>query len=220
NIQSTKARIRVEATDINNLTGRDISDADFIITGKDTTPPQVTVISPNGGEVLANSDALKITWRASDNVGVFSQDIQVSNDGGSNYTTLQAGLAGNIQEFTLNIPSISERTKVKIIARDTQNNVGSDDSDGVFAVLAKPSISNAKYNNNARRLMVFATTISVNTEVTINGKVIPGSKKIKANTGALILKGSLSDLNLRSGDNILMIKERGLASGAFKLNLP
>jgi len=36
----------------------------------------------------------------------------------------------------------------------------------------------------------------------------------------LILKGSLSDLNLRSGDNILLVKERGLVSGAFKLNLP
>ncbi len=220
NIQSTKARIRVEATDVNNLTGRDISDADFTITGKDTTPPQVTVISPNGNEVLASSDSLKVTWRTSDNVGVVSQDIQVSSDGGSNYTTLQTGLAGNVQEFTLKIPTISERTKVKIIARDAQNNVGSDDSDGVFAVLAKPSISDAKYNNNVRKLMIFATTISVNTEVTINGKVIPGSKKLKANTGVLILKGSLSDLNLRSGDNILMIKERGLVSGAFKLNLP
>lgn len=221
NIQSTKARIRVEATDINNITGLDISDSDFTIAGKDTTPPQVTVLSPNGNEVLANSDTLKVTWRVSDNVGVLSQDIQVSTDGGANYNTLQSGLAGNIQEFTLDVRSIqSERTKVKIVARDSQNNVGSDDSDNVFAVLAKPFISDVKYNNTGKKLTIVATTISINTEVTINGKVIPGSKKFKANKGALILKGSLSDLNLRSGDNILLVKERGLVSGAFKLNLP
>ncbi|MBI4851821.1 MAG: hypothetical protein HY819_08505 [Acidobacteria bacterium] len=221
NIESSKARIKVEATDINNLTGQDISDKDFVIVGKDTIAPQVTVLSPNGSEVFASGDPLKVTWKVSDNVAVLSQDIQVSTDGGVSYTTLQSGLAGNIQEFTLDTRSLqSERAKIKIVARDSQNNMGSDDSDNVFALLAKPFISDVKYNNTNRKLMIFATTISANTEVTINGKVILANKKLQANKGALILRGSLSDLNLRSGDNILMIKERGLASGAFKLNLP
>lgn len=221
NAQSAKGRIRVEATDINSFTGQDISDNDFTIVGKDITPPQVKVISPNGNEVLANSDSVKITWQVSDNVGVTSQDIQISTDGGTNYRTLQSGLAGNIQEFTLDLNAIqSERAKIKILARDAQNNLGSDDSDNVFAVLAKPVINDVKYNNTGRKLTIFATGISASTEVTINNKVISANKKFKANKGTLILKGNLSDLNLRSGDNILLIKERTLISGAFKLNLP
>lgn len=220
-IESTRARIKVETTDINNLVGQDISDKDFNIVGKDLTAPQVKVLSPNGSEVIASNDSFKVSWQASDNVVITSQDIQISMDGGANYSTVQSGLAGSTREFTLDVRNLqSERVKIKIIARDAQNNLGSDDSDNVFAVIAKPLISDVKYNNSSKKLMIFAIGISANTEVTVNNKVIEGNKKFKAGKGVLILKGNLADLNLRSGDNILLVKERGLVSGAFKLNLP
>lgn len=219
-IQTTKARIKVEATDTSNITGSDISDADFTIAGKDTVAPQVTVVFPNGGEVAANSDMLKVSWRSSDNVAVVSQDIQISLDGGTSYNTLQSGLAGNVQEMVLDVRSFqSEKAKIKIIARDSQNNVGSDESDNTFALLAKPLITDIKYNSPGNKLLIFATGISANSDVEINGQIVKATRKFKSQKGLLSLTGSLSQLNLRIGDNIILVKERGLASGAFKLNI-
>ncbi len=219
-IQTTKARVKVEATDTSNLIGSDISDADFTISGKDTTPPQVTVVSPNGNEVLANSDMIKISWRSSDNVSVVSQDIQISLDAGANYTTLQSGLAGNVQEMLLDLHTFqSEKAKIKIIARDAQNNIGSDESDNTFVLLVKPSITNVKYNSSSSKLLIFATGISANSTVEINGQTVNVSRKFNAQQNLLRLSGSLNQLNLRIGDNIILVKERGLVSGAFKLNI-
>jgi len=219
-IQSTQARIRVTAIDTANLAGSDVSDANFIINGKDTVAPKVTVVSPNGGEVIANSEPVKITWQVSDNLAVTSQDIQISLDGGVSYRTLNSGLAGNIQEFILDLKTLqSEQAKIKIVARDNQNNIGSDESNNVFALLAKPSILDVKYNSTSQNLNIFASGISANTTVEINGQAIQSTAKFKAKKGNLVLNGSLAVLNLRSGDNIILVKERGLVSGAFKLNI-
>lgn len=219
-IQSTQARVRVTAIDTANLAGSDVSDDNFVINGKDTVAPKVTVVFPNGGEVVANSEPVKIMWQVSDNLAVTSQDIQISLDGGASYNTLNSGLAGNIQEFTLDLKTLqSERAKIKIVARDNQNNVGSDESNNVFALLAKPSILDVKYNSTSQKLTISATGISTNSTVEINGQAIQSRAKFKAKKGNLVLNGSLAALNLRSGDNIIIVKERGLVSGAFKLNV-
>lgn len=218
---SNSARIKVEAIDSSNFVGADISDSDFTITGKDLTSPIVKVLSPNGGEILANDQPLRISWQSSDNLAVVSQDIQISTDGGSTYTTLKSGLAASVQDFVLDVTTLtSERAKIKIIARDSQNNMGADDSDNSFVLAQRPTINNAKYSSADNRLILFVVGVSAQTSVEINGQTINLPTKFKAKKGTLTLKGTLSSLKLNSGDNVIILKERGLVSGAYKLNLP
>ncbi|MEW6735348.1 MAG: Ig-like domain-containing protein [Acidobacteriota bacterium] len=220
-LQSTSARIEVSAVDTSGLTGRGVSAANFTIESKDTQAPLVTILSPNGGEVTANTDRLRVSWRSNDNVGVVAHDVQISTNGGTNFTTVQSGLAGTVQEVLLDVNTlISERVKVKIVARDARNNTGSDESDNLFAIALKPGITNAKYNNGSNKLTIFATGVSSATTVEINGQAITAIKiKFNAQKKTLVLKANRSQLNLRAGENNIVVKERGLISAAFKLML-
>jgi hypothetical protein len=153
-------------------------------------------------------------------VGVVSHDVQLSTDGGTNFITLQTGLAGNVQEVMVNVGNLgSERAKVKIVARDARNNAGADESDRLFAIAAKPVISDAKYNDAATKLTIQATGVSAATMVEINGRAINLAVKFKSNRGILILRGDRNTLGLQSGENLVVVRERGLISAAFRFTL-
>ena len=108
----------------------------FGLMGVDTAPPAVTVISPNGGEELNVSTSYKITWDASDNVGVTSVDIYYSTDGGATYHNIATGEA-NDGAYNWTVPNTpSTRCKVKVVAHDAAANAGEDVSDDVFEIVA------------------------------------------------------------------------------------
>jgi hypothetical protein len=221
-IQATAdARIQVEATDTSGLAGRDSSDSSFAILQTDTEAPKVTVISPNGGEVVAASDDLVISWRSSDNVRVFSHEVQFSFDGGTTYTTFQSGVPGEEQNVIVMLgPMLTERAKVRIIARDDRGNAGTDESDGLFIVAAKPAISNAKFKQSNGKLTIFVSNVSSSSSLEINGKAVTGVPvKFVREKGTLVLKANQSKLHLKTGQNMIVVKERGLASAPFKLIL-
>ncbi len=104
----------------------------------DTTPPAVTVISPNGGQTAVGNAALLVQWTATDASGVASVDIALSDDNGASYKPLVRGLtnSGSFTVFVPNRPTITAR--IRVSATDNVGNVGHDASDAPFTVVAPP----------------------------------------------------------------------------------
>lgn len=81
-----------------NLTGTDTTPANYSVdnTAKvnvNNQTPTVTLISPNGGELICNP--VNITWTASDPDGdPITYTLEYSADGGSTFTTIATGLPG------------------------------------------------------------------------------------------------------------------------------
>jgi hypothetical protein len=127
---TTHARIRVVS--LENPSLWDISDRDFTI--RDNTPPSISVTSPNGGEVWRVGETCRITWTATDNVGVSRIDVFYSTDGGRTWRTIAARLS-NTGSYDWRIPNTpSTNCLVRIDAYDTSENRGSDISDKPFTI--------------------------------------------------------------------------------------
>ena len=100
----------------------------------DTTPPTVTVNSPNGGENWAFASSHNITWTATDNVGVTSIDIAYSTNNGGSYTPVATGEA-NDGVYAWTVPSVATtQALVKVTAHDAATNTAFDVSDAVFTI--------------------------------------------------------------------------------------
>jgi len=105
------------------------------VAGADVTPPQVTVLTPNGGEVYVSSSPQTIQWNATDNSGtVVSVDVHITFDDGANWNPLLLAGAntGSLQWFVPNRPTTAAR--VRVTAYDPENNAGSDLSDAAFRI--------------------------------------------------------------------------------------
>jgi glutamine cyclotransferase len=103
--------------------------------GNDTIPPQVSVVSPNGGETLFEGFAATIRWVATDNVGVDSISLFYSTDGGSTYPHWIAGGEANDSTYVWSVPHTpSAGCRVRVVAYDRGLNQTSDASDDVFHI--------------------------------------------------------------------------------------
>jgi hypothetical protein len=100
-------------------------------------PPQVTVLTPNGGEVLLPDQAYTVTWRAHDPDGdALSYTVLVSPDEGATWHLLAYDLGET--SYTWEVTDVPEGTRylMRVIASDGVN-VGEDVSDRPFAVLGQ-----------------------------------------------------------------------------------
>lgn len=98
------------------------------------SPPSVTVLSPDGGEVWRVGTEQTILWEATDDVGVTVIDLQYSIDGGLSWNVIATGLL-NTGSFDWTIPdTLSNQARVKVIAYDTNGNQGEDISDEDFTI--------------------------------------------------------------------------------------
>ncbi len=112
--------------------GEDMSDSLFRIS--DQTPPQVTIIAPNGGEDWAVGEEDTISWTAYDQYGVDSVDIYYSINGGSTWDTVSTG-EPNDSSYTWTVPPTpSDSCLVRVVAYDPSLNQGLDDSDSLFTI--------------------------------------------------------------------------------------
>ncbi|HND18054.1 MAG TPA: hypothetical protein PLB18_01685 [Acidobacteriota bacterium] len=139
-VTTRTARIRVTAKDGAGNAGSDASDTDFIIRVPDSTPPTVQVVSPNGGEKLKSGVAFNISWQATDESGIESQDVLLSTDSGATFPTqLATGLAGGTLSFsfTPNVTGKVKTARVRVVALDTAGNSAQDDSNGNFQIKGK-----------------------------------------------------------------------------------
>ncbi|GAF95921.1 unnamed protein product, partial [marine sediment metagenome] len=137
NTPSTQCLVKVYAYDDAANEGSDVSDAFFTIQ-QDTEPPLVTVVQPNGGEVLNEGSVYTIQWNATDNIGITSSDIDYSYDGGTNWYDV-ADLSGNPGSYDWTVPNTpSTQCLVKVTCFDAATNSGFDVSDNFFTIEAAP----------------------------------------------------------------------------------
>ena len=98
--------------------------------------PEVTVLSPNGGERLSGDEAT-VRWTGSDDDGddlVYA--IQHSPDAGATWNTVAVEVTGTETLLSLELLPGSDQALLRIIASDGVN-TGQDDSDGTVAVETK-----------------------------------------------------------------------------------
>ncbi|KPJ66821.1 hypothetical protein AMJ44_07805, partial [candidate division WOR-1 bacterium DG_54_3] len=133
NTPSTQCLVKVYAYDAVGNEGSDVSDAFFTIQA-DTEAPVVTVVQPNGGEVLNVGSVYTVQWNATDNVGITLTDIDYSYDGGTNWYDV-VDLSGNPGSYDWTVPNTpSTQCLVKVTCFDAAANSGFDVSDNFFTI--------------------------------------------------------------------------------------
>jgi len=92
----------------------------------DTEPPVVNLLKPTGGEVILGGSTYQIQWQSDDNLGVSSQAVDLSTDGGKTFpTSIAASLPGNRQSYTWIVPAAiapSRTAVVRVTATDAVGN--------------------------------------------------------------------------------------------------
>lgn len=94
--------------------------------------PEVTVVSPNGGETLSDNSA--ITWSAQDpNKDQILFDVYYSDDSGSSWYSIGTNLSGTSVSWDTTSVGDGAEFQVRVIARDYELD-SMDESDAVFTV--------------------------------------------------------------------------------------
>ncbi len=103
-------------------------------TAVDTTPPAISVIAPNGGEVLAANTTVNVQFTATDVSGVPAVSIDMSDNGGTTWKPVAKDIAntGSYAWFVPNRPGTT--TLLRVTATDGAGNPGQDASNAPFTV--------------------------------------------------------------------------------------
>jgi len=131
------ARIRIVASDAALNAGADESDANFTIGPPASAVPEVTVIDPNGFEVIDAQTTFPITWTATDDIAVTGVDIRLSLDAGvDGYSTLIAENLPNTGTYEWSVNDVSTtQARIRVIARDANFQAASDRSNANFTIV-------------------------------------------------------------------------------------
>jgi hypothetical protein len=105
-------------------------------TGADTTPPTVTVITPNGGQTLTANASTTVQWTATDAGGIALIRIFLSLDSGATFSIIASGVpnTGSHTWFPANRPTTDAIIRVE--ATDNSFNTAHDDSNAVFTIVS------------------------------------------------------------------------------------
>jgi hypothetical protein len=174
-LNTTTARIRVTAVDIQGGTGQDTSAANFTISDTGST---VMLTAPNGGETLRFGQTFNITWTVP--AGVANQirgfDIFLSTDGGATFpipiafnSPLTPALGPEVRTFAWTVPAICTTTaRVLIAATNLNGTTSSDSSNANFSIAAVgPTIdtTNIRITTNNSRIAITTTAPTGGAEV-------------------------------------------------------
>jgi len=126
---------------VGNVSQVDIAEIqDYLVpsSGGDSTPPDVTVIAPNGGEILTGNTATTVEWTATDESGVSGINLFISLDGGVTYKPVALGISntGSHVWFPANRPTPNAIFLVEAV--DNAFNYGGDVSDAPFTIDPPP----------------------------------------------------------------------------------
>ena len=105
----------------------------------DTTPPEVTVVVPNGDERVFTGAPYAIRWDASDDVGLDHFDVAYSVNGGASYGPVPGctGVPAPATSCAWAAPGPPSAVAfVRVTATDTSANTASDTSDAAFTIVA------------------------------------------------------------------------------------
>jgi hypothetical protein len=110
-----------------------LSDTWVLLNPPDTTPPNVALTFPNGGETLDSATPITIAWTASDNGSVAHVDVYASTNGGSTYSLLAPG-ESNDGSYGWSGAAPTTQCRVRVVAFDGFGNSAADASDGNFTI--------------------------------------------------------------------------------------
>jgi hypothetical protein len=234
-----KAQIRVSTVDLGARRASSTTDNFSIIkmaTG-DTQIPMVTFLSPKGNEEFTAGNNLQISWTSSDNVGVTSQDLSLSLDGGNTFPiTIGSGLTGTTQSFQFPIPeSVStNQARLRLIVKDAAGNIAQTITPANFAIKeatdsAAPTviISNPATNSS----LIAGQSIQVNWNSVDNRAIASQSLLISFDGGQSFMTvadfgaadnsfviSNIDKLNLTTSQAIIRITAKDLAGNAGQAN--
>lgn len=105
----------------------------------DSFPPDVTVISPSGGEIMLAESFFPISFSADDPSGISHFDIYLSDDGGTTFKPVASNepQSTGYSWFVPNLPGNANR--IKVIAYDNAGNPGAGVSPGDFTITGTPA---------------------------------------------------------------------------------
>ena len=135
-VDFTNVRIRITVYDVAGNTAQDISDNDFSI---DSSTPVVTLLSPNGGEVLKGGDTFTIVWTPAQDANLAPNPINLSyslNGTFGPWIPIATGLSNN-GSFVWNVPQFSvdySSVRVNVSAYDLAGHEGFDISNANFSI--------------------------------------------------------------------------------------
>ncbi|MFH2141137.1 MAG: hypothetical protein ABIJ97_01845, partial [Bacteroidota bacterium] len=131
NTPSTQCKVRV--SDASNSSINDVSDNIFTI----SSPPTITVISPNGGEKWYVGTAQQVRWSSS---GVSKVRIEYSTNSGSTWILIVSSVSASDGNYNWTIPNTpSTNCILKIV--DVDDLSVFDFSDSVFTISPVPAIT-------------------------------------------------------------------------------
>ena len=127
----------LSAGNVNSAINVDLADLQDYLTpsgGTDNEAPTVTILSPNGGEILSAESTQTLSWTAEDPSGIGLVEIYLSDDDGAHFFPVALGLpeTGSFDWFVPNYPGALNR--IRVSARDGAGNYGSDESDAPFTI--------------------------------------------------------------------------------------
>jgi hypothetical protein len=104
----------------------------------DGTPPTVTLLTPNGGEVWGTGSTHDLTWSASDDVSGVTLDLEYSPDDGATWLLVTDSVPNTGRyAWTLPLQGTSE-ARARITAIDASGGTTSATSAGTFTLVAPP----------------------------------------------------------------------------------
>jgi agmatine deiminase len=116
--------------------------------------PTAYLRGPRGGEILASGQPYTISWISDDDVAVTSVELRLSTDGGATFPTLIAGNLPRLGTYSWTVPEIDTlRARVRIIARDADNNTGYDQSETNFTI-GEPCYANCNESTGTPLLSI------------------------------------------------------------------
>lgn len=139
------SQCRIEISDYNNALVVDVSNSNFTISA---APASVTLTSPNGGQIFATGSTQNITWSS---LSVANVNIELSIDGGSNYTTIVSNYAAALGTYSWLVPATaSDNCLIRI---SNSANAAVNDISSAFFEIAAPYIT-VTAPNGGNNLMV------------------------------------------------------------------
>jgi len=115
-VATTHARLRVQAYDgSNNLLAQDDSDADFTI-----VPTGITLITMNGGDLVADGTIRDVTWTTT---GVVDHlRVKLSTDSGTSFpTTLVESIGSSPFHWVVGALAPTTHARIRVEALDSGN---------------------------------------------------------------------------------------------------
>jgi hypothetical protein len=106
----------------------------------DHTSPTVTIMFPNGGEILSGN--VTVTWSVSDNYDVWvTCDLHYSDDSGIHWYVVATDLV-NLSIYVWDSEQLvpGEQYLLRVTATDDAGNTGYDMSDSTFTIIRPPSV--------------------------------------------------------------------------------